>query len=211
MFELKSRPEIGSAGRSGAPRLKSRGSEITGERHSKPASGLTLVELPSLGGVGVVVALALTAEVALEESAVLRTEGLGPVAVLPFEGPRQECALVDVVGGASFEALHEVGQPGGRRKADDDVNMIGRAPGSEEEALEVARLVAEDRGEPGVESRWEERPAPAGRPDDMDKEERRGASGHSSRRPRDPAVARHTGERQRIMETRGRGGSYRPA
>jgi len=127
---------------------------------------------------------ALSAEVALERSAVFRSERLGPVALLPFETVWQQRGVVDVVGGAAFEALHQVSQSGGGREADDDVDVVGGAPGSEEDASDLARLVAENRRKRRVEPQWEERPAPTGGPDDMDEEEHRRASGHGG-----PSVA----------------------
>jgi hypothetical protein len=123
----------------------------------KPAEGgLPIgVELPAFGGIRIVVAMPLGADVGGEPVEVVRSERFGPVSVLPREAPRQEGAGRDVMRRGSLQLSNEVRERSGWRDGHHDVNLIvgaaGREEGAEEGAEEATSVVAEHRQQSGVE------------------------------------------------------------
>src|SRR5688572_3459851 len=95
--------------RLGLPRAEARGSAQTIEVNPRQARlrrapTSRARELPELGGVRVIVVGALAPQIADEGVEVAGAHGLCPVAVLPAEGARGGCALVEGVGRAALHA-----------------------------------------------------------------------------------------------------------
>lgn len=102
------------------------------------------------------------------------SDGLGPVADLPDESLRLGQREMESATRGSLQAVSDLRDRDARWMTDQDMDVVGGVSGSQEPAVERARLSLEQSGQPGVEARLERRRAVARGPHKVDDEEGRG-------------------------------------